>query len=103
MGSSRLGRGMWGGLWPQSNCQEDPGAGAGEDGELPGQVAKGCISGVCIWGRGRLRGSSGFHCAKAQCLSKQLCLCGSLVLRVCVERCAEEEGRQKSILFKSPE
>lgn len=63
--------------------------------------------GLHLWclhlGRGRLRGSSGFHCAAAQCLSKQLCLCGSLVLRVCVERCAEEEGRQKSILCKSPE
>lgn len=30
---------------------EDLGPRSGEDGELPGQAAKGYVSGICIWGR----------------------------------------------------
>lgn len=33
-------------------------AGSGEDGELPGQTAKFCVPGICIWGRESLHGSS---------------------------------------------
>ena len=92
---------MWGDLWLQSNYQEDPGAGAGEDGELPGQVAKGRISGVCIWGRGRLRGSSGFRCAKAQCLCLNSCACVADLCFVCVLRGVQRKREDRKVSCSS--
>ena len=85
---------MW---WLPSACQEDPRAGAGEDGELPGQAAKGCISGVCICGRGRLHGSSGFHCAKAQCLclNSYVCVAGGCL--VCVLRGVQAKREDREV------
>jgi hypothetical protein len=93
MGFSGLGRGMWGGLWPLSVCQVlvswmlrvGGQAGSKEDRELPGQAAKLCIPGTCIWGREGLHSSSGFCCVEVQYSSLNSWVCVAGMCFMCVE------------------
>lgn len=98
MGFSKLGRGMWDGLWPLSVCQalvswRTHEQGLERMGSLLGRQPS-ALSLMSASGGGepppKLRLPL---CFSTVPLSKQLCLCGGHVLHMCVERYAEKEGR----------
>lgn len=69
---------MWWPVFTVSWNQEDPERGLERMGSFLGRQPRAASLVSAFAGRGRLHGSSGFHCAKAQCLclNSYVCVAG---------------------------